>query len=268
MNTEELRALVDAKVQLAETGDLYALLGISPTATSDDVKVAYFGLAKAVHPDRIARREDVEEDLANAAGIVFRAVTQAYNTLTDGDARAVYDGKHVDDEDGAVAEPVEQEGPKLTEEDARIFAHRGELMLRRGDCGPAEEFFRKALHVKPDDVALLVKLGRAVFHNEDYPPARRMEDARDLWEKALKVDEENAEAHYYIALYWKEKGDFGRMEGALKKAIKHKPRYIEAERELRLSKMRRKRNGGNSSSSDEEGGSFMDKLKGLFSKKA
>jgi curved DNA-binding protein CbpA len=60
----------------------YEILGVSPDATPDDIRVAYRRLAKQYHPD-------VNHD--PDAGERFIAVQQAYETLIDPDARARYD---------------------------------------------------------------------------------------------------------------------------------------------------------------------------------
>jgi hypothetical protein len=65
--------------------DYYALLGVTPDATSAQIKSAYRKLAKQYHPD--------VNNSADAAG-KFREITEAYDTLTDPDRRRRYDRLH------------------------------------------------------------------------------------------------------------------------------------------------------------------------------
>jgi hypothetical protein len=70
------------------TVDLYAVLGVSPAATSDEIGVAFRALAKRLHPDRVgASASDSER---------FKSVTAAYDVLGDERLRRSYDAVRVD----------------------------------------------------------------------------------------------------------------------------------------------------------------------------
>jgi curved DNA-binding protein CbpA len=62
--------------------DLYAVLGILPGATPDEIKQAYVRLAKTYHPDK-NRSPGATERMAE--------INLAYETLRDGDRRKEYD---------------------------------------------------------------------------------------------------------------------------------------------------------------------------------
>ena len=68
---------------MAQNKDYYAVLGVSATATQDDIKKQYRRLAKKFHPD--ANQNDP------SAAERFKEISEAYNVLGDADKRKQYD---------------------------------------------------------------------------------------------------------------------------------------------------------------------------------
>ncbi|WP_426110691.1 DnaJ domain-containing protein [Massilia sp. PWRC2] len=62
--------------------NLYAVLGVAPNATMDEIKKVYRSLAMRYHPDR---------NDAPAAEVRFKSVTKAYEILSDRARRNDYD---------------------------------------------------------------------------------------------------------------------------------------------------------------------------------
>lgn len=81
--------LFDVKRQYSETGkfsklgNLYARLGLTADVSQDEIKAAYFELAKEHHPDK---------NEGNSGSVQkFRSVTEAYEILSNVATRAQYD---------------------------------------------------------------------------------------------------------------------------------------------------------------------------------
>uniref|UniRef100_A0A7N0V4X2 Uncharacterized protein n=1 Tax=Kalanchoe fedtschenkoi TaxID=63787 RepID=A0A7N0V4X2_KALFE len=67
----------------APMADYYDVLGVRRNATASDIKKAYYGLAKKLHPDQ--NKDDPEAEKK------FQEVSKAYEILKDEEKRSVYD---------------------------------------------------------------------------------------------------------------------------------------------------------------------------------
>ena len=74
--------------KLAKRKDYYKILGLSRTATGEEIKKAYRKCALLHHPDRHSNAEDsVREEEER----IFKEVSEAYSVLSDSRKRSRYD---------------------------------------------------------------------------------------------------------------------------------------------------------------------------------
>lgn len=69
-------------INIENSKDLYAVLGLASTASADEIKKAFRLKASQFHPDK---------NTSELAPIKFREVREAYEILSDSKARNAYD---------------------------------------------------------------------------------------------------------------------------------------------------------------------------------
>jgi molecular chaperone DnaJ len=107
---------------MATKRDFYEILGVSKTATEDELKKAYRKLALKYHPDRNPNDKDAEEK--------FKEAAEAYEVLTNKDKRAKYDQfGHA----GVDAQGFSGQGQGMNMDD--IFSMFGDIFGGRGGFG-------------------------------------------------------------------------------------------------------------------------------------
>jgi DnaJ-class molecular chaperone len=234
--SEDIRALIEEKHVHATNKDYFAILGVSMDASRAQIQKAYFELARQVHPDRL--RKQKLEDLVDQSTMVFKVLSDAYNLLINPEQRVAYVeqmGLHV----AATGQAMGDESDLA--EMAKIFHHKGMLLLKRKNYVHAEEFFRKAYEADAESAVYALRLGWSVLNNEERDEKERKREARLLLTEAVEKDEKNAEAHYHLALFYKQTENVKLCKEHLQQAIKCRDHFIEAKRELRLLEMRKRR---------------------------
>ena len=130
-----------------ETKTYYQILDVPKTANEEEIKKAYFNLARRFHPDRFDRKvQAAHRDLIDE---VFDAITNAYRTLINRDKRKAYDsssGRGEEHEDAMGKADIKfrqgktlytqerfDDAVTLLEEAVRIRKTQGRLLSPPGD---------------------------------------------------------------------------------------------------------------------------------------
>jgi hypothetical protein len=82
---------IEELLALARGATHYEVLGVARSASTEEVKRAYYAHARRLHPDRF--RRDADEETRQRIDAAFARVAQAYDTLRDAALRATYDLK-------------------------------------------------------------------------------------------------------------------------------------------------------------------------------
>jgi DnaJ-domain-containing protein 1 len=87
----ETPATVEELLARARGTTHYEVLGVVRSASTEQIKRAYYSHARRLHPDRFSR--DANEELRQQIDSAFARIAQAYETLKDSSMRAAYDLK-------------------------------------------------------------------------------------------------------------------------------------------------------------------------------
>jgi DnaJ-domain-containing protein 1 len=154
--------IADRRAALDAGADHFAMLGLTIDAPLEDVRAAYFELARYLHPDRLAAAGITDE--RRDAHRVFARINEAFGVLSDPDRRAAYQQQL---RAGGVAVVAAQ----TAQADAQVRAaiggeeayRKGEMALRRMDFLEAINQFRTAVELGPQEADHHAMLGWALY---------------------------------------------------------------------------------------------------------
>jgi curved DNA-binding protein CbpA len=196
--------------------DYYQILGVGRAAGEDEIKKAYFKLARKFHPDRFGRQADSEtKDKIDA---VFDAVTKAYRTLTSRDKRAMYSSK--------------QAGPAPADDkdrgrNAEIRFRQGKTLFNQGRYEEALALLEEAVRLKDDkgDYYLLLAMAESKV-----PDLSKKAERNFL--RAIEIEAWNPEAYVGLGYLYKREGLALRARKQFEKALELDPEHKAARQGL------------------------------------
>src|SRR2546428_54009 len=213
-----VRPAPDARRSPPDTHETLARpAGVLSTATGNDIRHAYYGLAKKFHPDKFTR-----EDLKAKAEKVFAHITEAYSTLTNTEGRRKYD------EDQALRKSGHSQEKKVDSGDmARMSFRHGKDMFDKGKFGEAISFLQNACDQDPSKAEHFHYLAMAQSRNP-----RWKRDAEEYFLRALEHDPTNAEIYAHLGSLYAKGGLHSKARDMFKKALQWDPANEEAQEGL------------------------------------
>jgi curved DNA-binding protein CbpA len=217
-----IREKLAAKLAETRKQDYFEILGVTRTASREDIKRAYFALAREYHPDR--HFQSASAELRQLAQQLYHLISTAHDTLTDPAERERY-----------LAE-LAKGPPRAHDEDVgKILAaegkfQKGEELMRQRKYAEAHKAFREAVALYPDEGEFHAWLGWSLFQAN--PNAA--EDAVRSIEHAASLNPKLDRSYLFLGYIHKAMGRLDKAEKQFEKAVQSNPDCTEALRELRL----------------------------------
>jgi len=210
--------------QLGRIGDdatHYTVLALPPRATTEEIRDAYYYLARRYHPDRF-RSGDLGDLLEQVEGY-FTKVTEAYNTLYEPDLRGQYDDELKRQAAGEKTETRQDKGYL-----ARQNFARGKMALDKKQFQEAAKFFENALQLDPARAVYHLELGRVLVRNP-----RRRSEAEELLHKTAQMNPALVETYLGLGELYTKTGRAEEAVEAYNEALRWEPANVEAGERLR-----------------------------------
>ncbi|MBC7362539.1 MAG: DnaJ domain-containing protein [Candidatus Aminicenantes bacterium] len=200
---EELREI---KANL-KTKNYYELLGVSRAATEEEIKRAYFNLARNYHPDRF-NQEVGDISLINE---VFNAITTAYRTLSDADKRKQYD---------AQLSASSQESAEDLVKKAEIKYRQGRTLYNQGMYEEAIILLEEAIRLRRNKADYYLLLAMAESKLSAYK-----KKAEEDFLKAIEMEPWNPEGYLGLGMLYLNEGLKIKAKKQFQKALEIDPEH-------------------------------------------
>ncbi len=199
--------------------DSYTLLNVPQTASQNEIKMAYFRLARKYHPDRFDQKLPVETK--KMVENVFAHVSKAYQTLSTGKEPVAYEEPSPE----APSEVDKMEADKRAE----IKFRQAKTLLTQERFDDALILIEEAARLKRNKASYILLLATI----EMKIPTFR-EKAEEDFKKAIDLEPWNADAYAGLGMYYKEEGLSVRAKKMFRKALEIEPEHKVVRKELGL----------------------------------
>jgi curved DNA-binding protein CbpA len=170
---------------------LYQILNLPKTASDEDIKKAYFQMARRFHPDRFDRQ--VVAEFKAQIHEVFDGITNAYRVLSNKDSRRVYDAKS---------------GPVAAQEDAQEIYKKADIKFRQGKTlhgqGRYDEaiaYLEEAVRMRRDKADYYLLLAMCESKLKAY-----VKKSEEDFLKAIQLEPWNPEGYFGLGMLYKNEG--------------------------------------------------------------
>lgn len=212
----------------------FEVLGVDPKASADQIKQAYFTLAKKFHPDKYYFTNSPA--LAEEGSRLFALITQAYHTLSNDELKSRYTSTLQPTTKAKTVEkpqpPVEDSPPRTEKSPAKAHILRthgkstvaekrfqsAKIAIQRSDFAEALEHLREAVRLEPKVAAYQYLLGKVLSRIP-----KRTAEAVERFENAVRLEPNNWEYRYALGRMYRQQQQPERAEEQFREAQRLNP---------------------------------------------
>lgn len=228
----ERRRQLLALAESYEKLDYYELLGVARDAPTTQIHVAFLGLAKRLHPDKLGPEL---ADLRPVSAKLFARITEARENLSNLESRSRYDAKLDQDSPGD-----DREQQRIQEiVNAATWFQKAEVLLKKRMLDAAEQEASRAHQADPEQADYLALLAWIRANRSD--SAAELPDLLVQLNVAVAMSPESEKVRFYRAQVLTRLGRNAEAVLDYKFVVSRNPHNIDAQREIRLWEMRQQK---------------------------
>ncbi len=238
MPTQDLLAEVEVLREALGSIHAHQLLNVPSDATLEELKAAYFEMARKFHPDAFG--SDVPPESRQAIFEVFNAITKAFQALAARVRKAAAAGSPATTSMGTDLMSVVRQAEDRAEGKvkANTLFRKGQKLYDEGKFGGAAALFQEAVHLDTQRAEYYLWLARS----EAKVPTLVKKAVKDYTQAAM-LDPRNPEAAVGLGLLYKKEGLLNLAAKQFETAAEIDPAHPIVRRELEALRKPEKKKG-------------------------
>lgn len=229
--TDARRAEIVQKVAELETADYYQVLGVESGVETAVVQHAFLQLAKYWHPDKLpAALTDLKPEVTR----IFARMTEAHQVLSNTKTRGEYDKLRAD---GGASDEEQRKVQEVLR--AASAFQKAEVFAKREDWEQALKFAEQAYRGDPEQAEYAALYAWIAARQPDRAQNGMYDDLLEILHRAVRQQRNNIRVRLYRAFVFKLAGQYTEAMRDYRFVVDTDPTNVEAQREVRLHKMRR-----------------------------
>lgn len=209
---------IGERLASAQNGTYYQLLGVPPYGDPQQIKKAFYEVARRFHPDYHMEHPEWMNSLKE----LMAAATAAYKVLSDADKRATYDAQLTNS--GAYQL---RRNKTAAQENIALYLQRANEYIRARNFTGSVVWLRKCVEIAPDEA----KYHAMLAHSLGTIPQFRGEAIRE-YERAVELDPWSPNVFFQFAELYEEMDMPSRARPLYEKILEINPIHSRARERL------------------------------------